>query len=378
MSFYTATTIGARETNEDRTYMLNTSNYISMFILDGHGGTELVNVVDKSLKNSLDSSMGELDVNSHYTQMIEYIQSIYDVMLKDVDIHTTHLKYEGTTITLILYNKKTGISVLLQLGDSSASIIDKDTGDILIVDELYHIDRKVSIEPKQNVLATSMTHDFSDCRELEYIKNILPNDVNVITKKKPGTNHRENRVEVCLCKKGLRNILPEPSRTIEARKDYEPLIVDFQREPEYVVWQLKTSDIIIALYCDGFISKLAIPSHEHIAKLIHSPRNYLSTLNLENTVLGEWIKTKKWWKDTHIKPTDTEWFQNTTKYCSDLLHHIAPDKMWKDAVSESAEVLDFSILTDLNTNPELSVIQAVNTPVILGSDDNVSLCICIL
>jgi hypothetical protein len=122
--------------------------------------------------------------------------------------------------------------------------------------------------------------------------------------------------------------------------------------------------------CDGFESKLALPTVAKMAECLSDPDKYLKADNFEGTVFEACnvVTVDAAWKAMSIKDKITTIRDRTT----------LPDREWQEAHEHSCnsivQVLDENggRIPTLCENPQAAVTASVHTAVVLLSDDNVT------
>jgi serine/threonine protein phosphatase PrpC len=381
-----STTQGSRSNNEDLEFVFDNHKFACVLMLDGHSGILMKDAFGNKLTETLIDFFNNSDSINDISAIIDTVKSIYYKTLEYVD--NIPITTSGTTMSLGIFDKENRNLFTFQVGDSMIFMSNPENGDIVNGVKIFASD---DLKPAKDFdlgydSCVTNVHDFSDQDEIDLYKRYCEeNNVPMSVNKRTDAASIENRY---LAKIRFDN-LPEPSRTIEPLSFYKKnkieFIVNLQRTPEITVWSFGKDDkLALCAVCDGFVSKLAIPTTEQISKVLMNPGLYIQDpLILENTLLGSWID-KPWWNESFIKPVDEDWNKDPVLYANKLLHHIAPDKSWKDAVVFSInriEELRNKLPQDqirASLNLQECVDLAVQIPISLASDDNVSCCIVLL
>jgi len=277
----------------------------------------------------------------------------------------------GTTFTAGVLQLDSMVFSTMQLGDSLVGALDPVAGCIFDAAILYYIDDAGGGDPSSTKTITR-THSFTDAREVErYRAELKKKNLGLRVDKRTDCHPLEDR---CLADvTGISNVgLPEPSRTVQCQASYSDQVFHrLQRDPEFICWQLpRDGHVCIFAVCDGFESKLAMPTVERMARCLSDPAQYLLEDNFDGTVF----------EACNVVTVDARWKSMSTV---DKIKQIRerttlPDREWQDAHEYSCDEL-VRILTDhgdtipkLVENPQPAVEAAVHTAVILLSDDNVT------
>lgn len=217
------------------------------------------------------------------------------------------------------------------------------------------------------------THPFTDRSEVDRYQSTLKahGGLGIRVYQRTDCHPLEDR---CLADvTGVDNVgLPEPSRTVQSAGAYSMNVFhELQRHPEFVVWQLPTNaPVSVFAVCDGFESKLAMPSVDRLAQCLCSPGEYLKGDNFDGTVF----------EACRVITVDANWQRLS---CKEKILQIRdrttlPDREWQEAHEYSCdklvELLDRygGELPTLQADPQSAVEAAVNLAVVLLSDDNVT------
>ena len=387
-NFAISTTIGARPRNEDFEYAIDLENFAIVLILDGHSGQDLKDKLGLKLSESLLSFFKEADENLEIDFCVETISNMLTSILSNIDKETPNLK-GGATLSLGLVQKKKNYLYTFQIGDSMIFMADTNTGDIVSTCKIYASDnanKEKDLDLGYQKCITKI-HDFTNNDE-EHLFQKLCKSVNKRFKinSRKDASEEEGRVLAMVDYREL----PEPSRTIESSSFYKKNRIEFlketQRTPEISVWHFESlENLAVCAVCDGFVSKICLPSIEKIAQVIINPGKYICCSEImDETLIGKWLEKypKKWVKDT-IKPGNSTWDENPILHANRLIYNIAPDTAWKNAVNHSLETITnirerFPDELNIKTDIQACLDMAVQIPVSLASDDNVSVCVVIL
>ena len=217
------------------------------------------------------------------------------------------------------------------------------------------------------------SHSFTDASEVARYRNTLKEHggLGLRVDKRTDCHPLEDR---CLADvTGMSNVgLPEPSRTVQCAASYSDNVFhSLQRSPEFVVWQLpRDKPCCVFAVCDGFESKLALPTVNKMAACISDPDQYLRDDNFEGTVFEACnvVNVDAAWKGMSIKEKITQIRDRTT----------LPDREWQEAHEHSCNSLirlfdeNGGKIPTLCQKPQAAVEAAVHIAVVLLSDDNVT------
>jgi len=279
----------------------------------------------------------------------------------------------GTTFTAGLLQLDTMIFASLQLGDSLVGACDPAAGALCPAEVIYYCDDAKGLERPTGPSAITRTHSFTDSSEVERYRSALKahGGIGLRVDKRTDCHPLEDR---CLADVvGVPNVgLPEPSRTVQCHNAYSDQIFHkLQREPEFVVWQLpRDRPVCIFAVCDGFESKLAMPTVERLAQCICDPMTYLTQDNFDGTVFEACnvVNVDANWKKLSLKDKISQIRDRTT----------LPDREWQEAHEGSCDAIVDLLerfngrIPLLSEDPQAAIEAAVNTAVVLLSDDNVT------
>lgn len=109
-----------------------------------------------------------------------------------------------------------------------------------------------------------------------------------------------------------------------------PAVLALQRAPQFEVWQLPPNKpLAVFACCDGFDSNLAVPSYEHLGRLLTRPVEYLRNLSLEGSVLGQLLRRR--WRNpegTEGEVLESLWEAVSDTYKNTSLLDYVLDKHW--------------------------------------------------
>jgi len=383
---------GARLANEDASASFQSSNGFAVsFVCDGHGGRDLASFFAFQFEREMREAaerLGECDVTP--VALVSSLRTAFHSAVAAVDAEAS-FGNQGTTLSAVLLHLKTMVMATLQLGDGLILAAQPSTGKILEVPVLYAMDDGCAQEGTAagatSAMCISTSHDFTNHREMaRYQKALWKAGLDLHVQKRRDAPAAENRVRAQVTGRGraVLHDLVEPSRAVEDLSHYPASMQDgplirLQREPEFVVWQLPARDAAVFVGCDGFMSKHAIPTPARLAAMICNPGDFLSGAFLNGTVLEGWLASKSWWDAGFEKPGSEGWSGDPLRHTRRLLHHIAPDREWKEAVDDSytriadARARHGNTIPCLLDNPHAAVSVSASIPVLLGSDDNVTL-----
>ena len=375
-------TRGARPTNQDyaTTQRLGT-HYVLGCVFDGHGANDddpkqplLSTFFGEAFVTKARELGGELMGGESPVEMVEMLRMCYRCALEATDSKGSFVD-QGTTLSAFLLQHKTMLCATVTLGDSQVLVVDIASGMVLRAKMLLHSDDAYPTTADCTgtgdvvVTCTTRIHDFTDSREVDRYQS---SGLFLNIQARRDAHKLEKRVKASVV--GIRHQLVEPSRTVESLETYSPAarsagLLELQRPTEYIVWELPTqSDVAICALCDGFVSKNALPSLDALARCICDPGRYVENGRfLDGTVLGYMIDRKG------ILPPTEEWQDDPLSHVTKILHDLAPDQLWKDAIMASSEICRRAPLHRLADDPQRAVDVAVNLAVLFASDDNVTL-----
>jgi serine/threonine protein phosphatase PrpC len=382
----TSSSTGARADNEDFQQVIVTTNFVAVLVLDGHSGSVLKDWFGKSIYQALENLFNSVKADISMEDLVELLKIEYYKTLANVDL--VFLK-GGTTLSIGIFQKPTRLMFTMQVGDSMIFMSNSQTGDIITACKVFELDIANPGKEIEYGYCSCVTDifDFSKNEEVElYQKICLENGRKFSVSKRSDCVPLEHR---CLAKVDYKNLC-EPSRTIENRLTYEKFefLIDLQRSPVFSVWDLKEIEDPIALcaVCDGFISKLAVPTNHRISQVVINPGLYIQDENcMKDTSMDFWINNNKWWDNYDlIKPDHEKWTEDPVINAAKLVLYIAPDTLWKNAVETAIDTIqnikNRISLDELNVNGNIqeSLNLSVAIPTALASDDNVSCCVVLI
>ncbi len=382
-----ATTKGSRARNEDYELGLDNKKFSIVLILDGHSGEDLKSAFAEKMKEKLEIFIEVTDEIENMENIIDSLKKIYYDTLEYID--TLSLE-GGTTMSLGVFQKHTRHFFTVQIGDSTVFLADSHKGEIIECLKIFASDDalpKKEFELGYQKCITN-TQDFTVEDEINlYLGIFRERNLPILIQKRKDTTAFENRY---LAKVSY-HYLPEPSRTIEPKEYYNEynikFLMDVQRTPEISVFYVDPAFINLALcaVCDGFVSKKAIPNLDKVAQVLLNPGIYIKdTKILEGTLIGNWLETKNLWGQDYVKPCNQVWDLDPILYSNRLVHKVVRDKEWKNAVEESMAIIEEirgripqdEVRACLNLQD--CVNMAVQVPISIASDDNVSCCVILL
>jgi hypothetical protein len=384
----TSTTTGARSTNEDFEFAQDLEHYALVLILDGHDGKGFKDKFGPVFSERLLEVFREASPDLDLEECVNIVKSILKEILGMFDQNHPNLE-GGCTLSLGLVQKTTRRLYTFQIGDSMVFMANSISGSIENGCKIFSNDDADSEKYIELGYQPCLTviHDFNNPNEASLYKKLCEtNPRNFTITPRTDACALEKRV---LGKIGFTH-LPEPSRTLESdswyRKNRLEFVKDIQRTPEISVWEFQSLDgLALCAVCDGFVSKMSLSSEDKVAQVIMNPGSYICRLDImEGTLISNWFGNPKMWKEDAVKPGNIDWGKDPIYYANRLVHHIAPDKAWKDAVQTSLDTIvsirERAPEAELNviSNLQLSLDLAVQIPISLGSDDNVSACVVLL
>lgn len=399
---------GSREGQEDYSNMFRNTRYAAVYGCDGHGGAVVADTFGDFFHTNICGYLESLSNDSDINAIRDELIAIYYRTIEHID--SLEIK-GGCTFSAGILQIHTGLFITIQVGDSKIMVINPKSGkmaegELISIKDYASPAPEIICAPGLLMEVVTQTHDFGRVAEIaryqEYLKSTGSRTLKV--KPKQGAPAKEKRFEASVHNGFKITDLVEPSRTIENRSFYntEPDLQALQNPPETMIWRLDTNQTTaIAFFCDGFESKFAIPSNERIASLISDPGAYIMNSDIvSDTILGGWLCTTGWWpagpikkticgsdwspsEGEYVKPSDVRFATRPFLYVSETLLGIAPDAEWQQAVVHSLGELtrmhDAAIadgrdcIPSLLDDAETAVIAATHVPVLLASDDNVTL-----
>ena len=375
---------GARTQNEDYELVLENDNYAVILMLDGHGGKDMKSVMGDKIKEKLENFIACTPKDEEYLSIIAILKAIYYSTIEYVD--TLDLQ-AGTTLSLGVFQKVTRNFFTIQLGDSTIFIADSHSGEIIECSKIFAADD--ALPEKEFELGYQQcitnTHDFTKEDEINlYLSSCRKSNLPIVISQRTDAAMFEERYQARV----KAQFLPEPSRTIEPKSYYTEHNIeelrDIQRTPEFSVWYVEPefTNLALCAVCDGFVSKKALSTFDKVAQVLINPGFYIQEPELlDGTLVGHWLQTKSWWDGDYIKPSNKIWKSDPILYANKLVHKIAPDQKWKNAVKTSLEKIE----EIRGRNPQETVRacldlqncvdMAVQIPISIASDDNVSCCV---
>ena len=357
-----------------------------------------------------------------------YYNAVADVDKEERE--TCRFYNQGTTVSVALLDVRTMRVFTLQLGDSVVAAVD-------VTSEGFGIKKRETIchgfdnqiyENEYND-ALGRVHDADG----EFFLKCSNRDDAFPAEERYSAaiyyRRRDHSHDDCVF---IMNLV-EPARTLEARSCYNDLfrknpnagdaLIWLQRTPDIDVWQLDSDEwksFAIFVGCDGFVSKLALPTNERMVHMITNWSEYTKYKKslVQNTCLSTMLKCdygydndRPWMTEGKLKLcidiingmiNDRENYKINLRdrlksmlllgtkrndllfhACAGLMSKLAEtrDVRWIDAVCESYH--NVCCLTEKYQNdqempsfcddPDLAVQIAIRTAVLLASDDNVSL-----
>lgn len=359
---------GARSRNEDCHGLREMNRYAYVYVCDGHGGPNLAKKMGEVFDQVMQTSLATLAADANPKDLVNFLRVCYWEAVK-----VAEAERGGTTFTAGILQLDTMIFASLQLGDSLVGALDPIAGGLIDAKHLFYLDDAEGRDAVDGAKTITRTHSFTDPTEVQRYRSILKDHggLGLRVDKRTDCHPLEDR---CLADvTGMANVgLPEPSRTVQCAQSYaDGIFHQLQRSPEFVVWQLPDDrPVCIFAVCDGFESKLAMPTVEKMAQCLSDPDAYLQADNFEGTVFEACnvVSVDAHWKSLTIKEKLIQIRDRTT----------LPDREWQEAHETSCNAI-VKILDDnggkiprLVENPQAAVEAAVNTAVVLLSDDNVT------
>jgi hypothetical protein len=342
------------------------NRYAYVYVCDGHGGPNLAKKLGEVFDATMLERLQTLAPGADSKTLVDLLRECYLVAVRGAESQRG-----GTTFTAGVLELDSMIFATLQLGDSLVGALDPVAGVLLDAQVIFYQDDAGGSCPTCATTITR-THSFTDPAEVERYRDVLKRHggLGLRVDKRTDCHPLEDR---CLADvTGISNVgLPEPSRTVQCRTSYSDQVFhELQRSPEFVVWQLpRDRHVCIFAVCDGFESKLAMPTVDRLAECLSDPDRYLMEDNFVGTVF----------EACNVVTVDATWKSMATK--NKILQirdrTTLPDREWQEAHEYSCNAVvrlleEHGNIPKLYENPQAAVEAAVNTAVILLSDDNVT------
>jgi len=360
---------GARSRNEDCHGMREVNRYCFVYVCDGHGGPNLAKKLGESFDAIMLKAVDTLDPAASPEGMVALMRQCYWDAVK-----LAESERGGTTFTAGLLQLDSMVFASMQLGDSLVGACDPERRALCDAQVIYYMDDAGAVgEPPLEKTTITRTHSFTDPLEVERYRSTLKKHggIGLRVDKRTDCHPLEDR---CLADVvGVANVgLPEPSRTVQCHTAYSDQIFHkLQRDPEFVVWQLPHDrPVCIFAVCDGFESKLAMPTVDRLAQCLCDPGTYLAADRFEGTVF----------EACNVVSVDANWKKMSTaeKIRTIRDRTTLPDQEWQDAHEGSCDAICNLLerfhgkIPLLVEDPQSAIEAAVNTAVVLLSDDNVT------
>jgi len=362
------------------------------FVCDGHGGEKLAAWFGHVFDEEMKAAVSNLKADATAALLVQTLQACYHHALEATDRGS--FLGQGTTISAALLQLGTMVCATLALGDCRVLAVDLASAELVRAKMLIFFDEAdpTATCPEGEVECITSSHDFANMREVHrYEAALQRKGCSLRVRRRRDASKKEQRMEAAIVDGDVvLHQFVEPSRTVESMGHYSPEaqrrgVPSLQRSAEYGVWQLpREKDVALCVVCDGFVSKCALPSTAALAQCVCDPGRYLKGDFLSGTVLGGWIqkdysrKENKWWPQELVKPGMEAWSHDPLRHTKALLRHIAPDELWKNAIDQSFKAVSQQAPWSdapcrLIDDPEGAAAVVANMPVLLGSDDNVTL-----
>lgn len=170
----------------------------------------------------------------------------------------------------------------------------------------------------------------------------------------------------------------EPTRALGHRNNKEPPL----RHPEVYEWQVpQAEDHMLLVCCDGFFSKNAFPSPEHVTRFLADPVSFCKSKTFFRGTCLEVLMEEM--GESHLLPDPSkvsmaELFHQIHEAVNDKLS----DDTWCDAHDSAYEYLSVfaqeNPIPNVRTAPAKTLLAASYLGVLMVSDDNISSCLVML
>jgi len=373
---------GARENQEDHHGQQHFDHYALGFMCDGHNGPRCSRALGDAFQEQMIPVLSELAPRADVETVVQLMRECYIIVVEKAG-----RVGGGTTFSAYVVQYVTGLVIALQLGDSKIGIGNAESGELITSTPVYWCDDAVGDAAKAAQLRPGFgncvvrTHTFAEEWEVERYARVLKEKHGKEIRVAPNrsADKRENRMETKVGPVGAANAivpmwvdLPEPSRAIEFMLEFSKLgkvinddLLALERPAEFTVWQLPDGvSCFVFAVCDGYDSKLAIPSDERLSRVIFAPHQYLQTDFLLDTCTSVYAPGNCG-TDARSK---IEFIKNSI--------FAQLDARWSTAYTESYDyvmhVLDSADRPSLLSDPLAAITLASHICVVLLSDDNVS------
>eukprot|EP00802_Teleaulax_amphioxeia_P022499 Tamp_22953.p1 GENE.Tamp_22953~~Tamp_22953.p1 ORF type:complete len:233 (+),score=42.51 Tamp_22953:43-741(+) len=164
----------------------------------------------------------------------------------------------------------------------------------------------------------------------------------------------------------------EPTRALGHRNNKEPPL----RHPEIYEWTVTApEEHLLMLCCDGFFSKSAFASPEHVTKFLADPAAFCKRKDFFQGTCLEVLMEEM--EESHLLPDPSK------VTMAELFHHIheavndkLSDDTWADAHDSAYEYLSVfaqeNPIPNIRTAPAKTLLAAAYLAVLMVSDDNIS------
>jgi len=289
----------------------------------------------------------------------------------------------GTTFTAALLGKESLLFASIQVGDSMSGVCDPVSKLLIETEEVHYCDDaggydKAFRDPSTGKPAVlTRLHSFNDKAEVERWRRTLAKDgMSLNVNERDDCHPLEDRFLADVQEGGKAPVhLPEPSRAVEAREafaEHYHVIHTLQRSPEFAVWQLPADrELVVFAVCDGFMSKLALPTEQRFVEALCDPGVYFMADKYDGTVF----------EDCEVVDLDSpEWGGlDVTRRLKFIREECElPDDEWQDAHTHSVNSLieiasnNNGALPPLRDNAQAAVEAVAHIAVMLLSDDNIT------
>jgi len=350
-------------------------------VCDGHGGADISKVLGQNFKEMLVKLLVDSPSNLRPEEMVDAMRTAYERAAKEVDSGSYSNNSQGSTLSVQLLQLSTMVCATLQLGDCEIIVADAATGEVVKAEVLYYIDDgEVGGEQHTNEFCQSRLHWFGDPDELKRFNDQM-NPLGCSVRKVPRRDVMKGEERYWGEVRGANVEFNECARAVESMDMYprdfqEKGLHMLQRRPEFVVWQLpRYTPLVLIVCCDGLASKSSMPDGAHTARCLVDPEAYMgSAACLDGTLVERFAVGRK-----GLPKSAPEWNEKAVDILYEVLHGMCPDRQWRRAVELSGDHIKElrdkfgGKVPPLLENPQAAVSMTTNIPVLMMSDDNVTL-----
>jgi protein phosphatase len=203
-AYYKTDKGNVREKNEDAIYYDNSGDFVIAIVADGMGGHKSGDVASKiAIETAADYF--NRNIGEFMELPLEFLMDIFKISsMKIFDVSSKELECKGmgTTMTMVLANRKTGKLYVGNIGDSRTYIVRNDeifqvTEDHSLVNEMFKKGQitkdELSTHPQRNVLTKSLG-TYKDIEPDFYIEDL--DDIDNIILCSDGLTNYIDKVEI--------------------------------------------------------------------------------------------------------------------------------------------------------------------------------------